>query len=482
MNLFDYSDEEIKAVRPGHLLSMEIEFTRRCNYRCPYCYAAVDGADYSNEMSEEEIRSAITQAHELGARKIVILGGEPLVYPKLHDMIRYITSLGMGAEIFTNGGLMTQAHAHFFISQNCRVVVKLNSFKPEIHDELTGRKDSLKTALDALQMLQDAGYADRKKMLCAATVLSSVNIDEAPEIWRYLRERNIEPYFECITPQGRLMKNQSLLPNPEKVESVFHVISNIDREYGNEWKPQPPLVGQKCFRHHYSCVVNSCGDVTPCVGLDEKIGSIREKPLKEILSESMILYRLRNYKKFVKTPCRSCEDFDHCYGCRGAAWQVTGDYLASDPTCWKNASKLDSIMTLPVDAGQFIPHKKPVAMVTSILCASDNGGDVLAEIAPDNIFLNADGELDNAAIPELAAQSVAALNGFLMPDSIRKGMLVEINRFQCHKPILSGEKVIANCITTTELPPWYIISFQVKGPEGEIRAEGELKLCVPDEE
>ena len=56
MSLFDYSDEEIQAVKPGHLLSMEIEFTRRCNYRCPYCYAVDESMDYSTEMSPEEIR------------------------------------------------------------------------------------------------------------------------------------------------------------------------------------------------------------------------------------------------------------------------------------------------------------------------------------------------------------------------------------------------------------------------------------------
>ena len=71
---FDFTDEEIRTLPEGHLLSMEIEFSRRCNYRCPYCYAAGD-YDYSNELTKDEIRSTLAQAAELGARKIVILGG-----------------------------------------------------------------------------------------------------------------------------------------------------------------------------------------------------------------------------------------------------------------------------------------------------------------------------------------------------------------------------------------------------------------------
>lgn len=35
----------------------------------------------------------------------------------------------------------------------------------------------------------------------------------------------------------------------------------------------------------------------------------------------------------IKGPCNSCDMTDGCYGCRGAAYQLTGDYLASDPLC-----------------------------------------------------------------------------------------------------------------------------------------------------
>jgi MoaA/NifB/PqqE/SkfB family radical SAM enzyme len=37
-----------------------------------------------------------------------------------------------------------------------------------------------------------------------------------------------------------------------------------------------------------------------------------------------------------KGPCANCDLADGCYGCRGTAFQVTGDYLASDPLCWRN--------------------------------------------------------------------------------------------------------------------------------------------------
>ncbi|WP_035240507.1 radical SAM/SPASM domain-containing protein [Desulfobacter vibrioformis] len=49
---------------------------------------------------------------------------------------------------------------------------------------------------------------------------------------------------------------------------------------------------------------------------------------------------LKNHRQTIKGFCRTCEKSDTCYGCRGAAFQVTGDLLASDPLCWRNPDNL----------------------------------------------------------------------------------------------------------------------------------------------
>ena len=79
---YDFStDEMLKAAAEDRLLTCEIEFNRSCNYRCPYCYAA---GKYENAaLTDEMARSAIRQVAALGARKIVVLGGEPLLCKNL---------------------------------------------------------------------------------------------------------------------------------------------------------------------------------------------------------------------------------------------------------------------------------------------------------------------------------------------------------------------------------------------------------------
>ena len=84
---FDYTDLEIEqASAENRLLSLEIEFNRQCNYRCPYCYA-VTTENMCTDYDPQVIDTAVQQAAELGARKIVILGREPLLLRNLKEKV-----------------------------------------------------------------------------------------------------------------------------------------------------------------------------------------------------------------------------------------------------------------------------------------------------------------------------------------------------------------------------------------------------------
>ena len=185
---FELTDEEIKeAASRNCLLSMEIEFNKNCNYRCPYCYVAADQKGPDCILDSELADSVIRQAAQLGARKIVIIGGEPLLFKQLEEKIKLITGLGMGAEIFSNGSLINKDNAAMFFKYGCRVVVKLNSLDPAVQDKLTGTKNALTAAKNAIAVLKEAGY-DNPDMLAASTVISSENIDGIVALWRYLRK------------------------------------------------------------------------------------------------------------------------------------------------------------------------------------------------------------------------------------------------------------------------------------------------------
>lgn len=315
---------------------MEIEFSLRCNFNCPYCYVGAE-SDFENELTIEEIGDTIQQAKDLGARKIIILGGEPMIYPKTLELIQFMREMNLEVEMFTNGSRITHAVAQQLYENQVRVVLKMNTFQKDLQNKLSGIHNAHQIIHTAFENLKKVGYPSDKAVLAISTIICQQNFSELPEFWSWLREQNILPYFEMITPQENALVNDWLYVEPDKALSLFQQLSDIDRtKYGLEWDPQPPLVGNQCLRHQFSCLVNSKGDVLPCVGVTLPVGNVRHKSLAMILKESEVMQNLRNHTETIKGECAECEKSESCYGCRGTAYQLTGDYLASDPLCWKN--------------------------------------------------------------------------------------------------------------------------------------------------
>ncbi len=335
----EFTEQEIReAVAANRLLSMEIEFSRICNFHCSYCYVD-EKIECRNELSRSEIKDVILQAKALGARKIIILGGEPSIYPHLVEMLLFLREAGFEIEMFTNGSGIDKALASVLAETRVRVALKMNSRDEKTQDCLAGKKGAFQMINRALTCLKEAGYPSRELFLAISTVICRQNINELPSMWQWLRQGNIEPYFEVITPQASARENGWLNIEPGELKELFTKLSAIDQEkFNRNWDPQPPLVGNKCMRHQVSCVVTATGDVMPCVGVTIPLDNIRNNTLASILKNSEVVNNLKNYRQTIKGECHTCEKAAECYGCRGAAYQLTGDYLASDPTCWRNAT------------------------------------------------------------------------------------------------------------------------------------------------
>ncbi len=327
-----------RAAAENRLLTMEIEFSRRCNFRCPYCYVPAESY-FDDELTPDEIRDVLVQARDLGARRIVILGGEPSIYPHIREMIDFIRRQGMDVEMFTNGSGISADFSRWLFDRRVRVVIKMNTFDHDLQDRLSGHRGAGRAIAAAFDHLRQAGYPSPEAFLAVSTIICRQNLEELPRLWCWLRDRGIAPYFEIITPQANALENSWLEVDSTDLQVLFERLAAIDRErYGRTWDVQPPLVGNRCLRHQFSCLVTSKGVVMPCVGVTLPLGSVRRQQLQEIVANSPVLKDLKNYRSTIKGPCRECEQAHGCYGCRGAAYQLTGDYLASDPLCWRNSS------------------------------------------------------------------------------------------------------------------------------------------------
>jgi radical SAM protein with 4Fe4S-binding SPASM domain len=208
------------------------------------------------------------------------------------------------------------------------------------------------------------------------------------------------------------------------------------------------------------------------------IGNIREQKLQDIIKDSEILQDLKDHIHTIKGPCRSCEKADMCYGCRGAAYQVTGDYLASDPLCWRNADRQDEISRLPLAVDEIIPQKPPMRLVDALLAVGDRSGEVSATVSDEMPFVGEDGALAEVAYLEMMAQSIAALNGFKQlgtPESSLEGYLVGAQDLEILERARVGDRLSIRVHKSARFSKFAIVKGTVSR-EDTVLARGEIKI------
>jgi len=83
--------------------SANIHVTGTCNYHCGFCFAK----NFEHRiMAPEEWRPYLTQLKEKGITKINVVGGEPLLYPRLIELCALVNSMGFTVSVTTNGSMI----------------------------------------------------------------------------------------------------------------------------------------------------------------------------------------------------------------------------------------------------------------------------------------------------------------------------------------------------------------------------------------
>ncbi|MGH8252779.1 MAG: GTP 3',8-cyclase MoaA [Steroidobacteraceae bacterium] len=147
------------------LRDLRISVTDRCNFRCPYCMPRERYHEHyrflkSNErLSFDEIVRLARLFIQLGARKLRITGGEPLLRAGLADLIGDLTSLpGLDDIALTTNGVLLPQHASELRAAGLqRVTVSLDSLDREVFARMAGELGSPEEVLAGIAAAQRAG-------------------------------------------------------------------------------------------------------------------------------------------------------------------------------------------------------------------------------------------------------------------------------------------------------------------------------------
>jgi MoaA/NifB/PqqE/SkfB family radical SAM enzyme len=98
----------LKVVRRGGPALCSIAVTNACNATCDFCSFARGkvGARDLGWLDAAQFDRALAILHQRDVRYINFFGGEPLLHPRLADMIAMVLAQGMGPAVITNGWLL----------------------------------------------------------------------------------------------------------------------------------------------------------------------------------------------------------------------------------------------------------------------------------------------------------------------------------------------------------------------------------------
>jgi len=457
-----FGREEIAAcvARKG-LLSIELDLSSGGECRCAACRAVPENS--RAVLSSREIGEVLRQAREEGARRCILVDSEPVSHPELPQIIDAARGLEMEVELFACGTAIDGAMAAFLRQRAVAVVLKFNF-------------DGDGAFKSALGNLKESGYGQGTgPALAAAISVSNETLPQIPQIWRWARSQGIEPYVQIITPRdGEAAK----IVHPDRAKSLFEELGRIDtQEFGRTWQKPAALIGRSCNRHQFACHVTPCGTIFACVGVTIPLGNVRVEPLHEILELSEVLENLRAFGDKVKEPCRTCCKTTDCYGCRGAAYQLTGDYLAGDQMCWKAMGA--AIETLPVSAVGLVPHGKSMRMVDQLTKVGERNAQTTFLVTNQCVLVDGSGRLDELAFIEMIAQSFAACHGFhLSLDDRRRhrGLLLGVKDLVLSAEACVGDRLTVHLRKVTRFGAFGVVEGDIYRQDGKLLATGQIKI------
>ncbi len=175
--------------------SLRISVTDRCNLRCAYCMPEEDYVWLKRDelLSFEEIAQLARIFTRLGAGKVRLTGGEPLLRRDLDRLISQLTADENLSDLaLTTNGVFLAAQAAALRNAGLRrVTISLDTLQPERFRALT-RRDNLQDVLEGIRAAIDVGF-DQIKF--NTVVMRDFNDDELPNILALARETNAEARF-----------------------------------------------------------------------------------------------------------------------------------------------------------------------------------------------------------------------------------------------------------------------------------------------
>lgn len=313
-----------------------VNITGCCNLKCIYCSST--DFNKANSMPKEKLVHIIEELKKLGAFKVIITGGEPLLHPDFEWTIMQFAEFS-SVSVNTNGILLSKYipfFREFKFKKRLTFNVSLDSLFQN-HNSKTRGMYEVDNVLSNIIILHEMGYSTN--ILC--TVTSFLRKEDILEFKKFSKKfPGIGIALNDLKLTGRAAVSlKSLLPNLDIIKFINEELSgfqNFNYNHCADHDYIAPLLscgaGKECLS------INESGDVFPCTAMYIKVGNIFENTIKEMCDCSEIIKKLNTMRcETIDSinECKNCEYLHRCSGgCRANAFIATDNLYGVDPYCW----------------------------------------------------------------------------------------------------------------------------------------------------
>ncbi len=219
--------------------TVEIEITRKCNFRCIHCCRECPTND--REFDRRDIIRIIRSLGELGSANLTLTGGEPLLYEGIIDILKEAKSQYLSVTILTNGSRLSDVS---FLRDIMKYVgsFQLSIYGPSahIHDRVTGVRGSFFLLLRALENIMKHSKFRERKIIVSFNYVLIKDINDDPhileDIMKAFSALPVKIRFTPVVPEGR---GRSL---PMYTSHELRIVGKHVRELAKKYQLEEKLV------------------------------------------------------------------------------------------------------------------------------------------------------------------------------------------------------------------------------------------------
>lgn len=172
--------------------SVRISVTDRCDFACTYCRPSRQDGYVEGRLLPSDWETMFEGLVRAGVRRVRLTGGEPLLHPRIVEIVARLAALGLeDLALTTNASQLARLATPLARAGLARVNVSIDTLDPERFRAVT-RGGELGPVLAGIDAALAAGLVPLK---LNTVVLRGVNDDEVEKLTLWAWERGMVPRF-----------------------------------------------------------------------------------------------------------------------------------------------------------------------------------------------------------------------------------------------------------------------------------------------